>query len=76
VFDTDSTAHGRSVMNELEYFLCYPPYYGGTKIGDDENGNCRLYYEAWRTTAHYEIEENDLKIFYNDNKNYMLFKLL
>jgi hypothetical protein len=44
-----------------------------TMAGDREVGNVALYYEATGSVESYAVENNALKIFYNDSKNYLLY---
>jgi hypothetical protein len=74
-FDTDSTAKGKSVMNEIRLQLLPKIVMGtSTKIDDSENGDVQLFYDAMETIASCTITENELKFCYNDGKNYLLFR--
>jgi hypothetical protein len=76
IFDTDNTASGRTVINDL-YVSLNPVFMKSFSKGDDsENGTAALFYEAIGTVDSYNIENNTMKFFYNDNKNYLLFKLI
>jgi len=83
-FDTDSTFLTFSSTNELQglYKVDYLSQtiqiadFGGTKINEIGNGN--LYVKPfWEMTIQsFSIQKNELKLFYNENKNYLLFKSL
>jgi hypothetical protein len=45
-----------------------------TKIGDNEIGNVQLFYDAMEVATSYTVEKDALKIFYNKNNNYLLYK--
>jgi len=48
--------------------------FGGTEI--NELGNGQKYIETMSLIEEYEIANNELKLYYNQNQNYLLFKLL
>lgn len=48
--------------------------FGGTEI--NELGNGQKYIETMSLIEKYEISNNELKLYYNQNQNYLLFKLL
>jgi len=48
--------------------------FGGTKLG--ELGDGKLWWDIFPTIRFFSLQEKELKLFYNDNKNYFLFKLL
>ncbi|MDR1161432.1 MAG: hypothetical protein LBK45_03740 [Tannerellaceae bacterium] len=74
-FDTDFTAGGVSVINDLRiHLLPKPDIVFMTEVGDDEIGDAHAYYEAWRTMTSYKIENNDLWFLFNNNTEYLLFK--
>jgi hypothetical protein len=79
VFDSDSTAAGKSVMNRTGLAL-WPKLRFGlvTYIGDGGigNGDTQLFYDAWETVTSYKVEENKLWFLYNKKRNYLLFKLI
>jgi len=47
---------------------------GGTKADDSENGNLKLFYDALNSTEDFKIEKNELMIYYNTNRKYLLWK--
>jgi hypothetical protein len=74
-FDTDSTAKGKSVMNEIrlqflpKLFMTVPTY-----AYDHEVGDVQLFYDAMKTITSCTVTENELKFCCNEGKNYLLFK--
>jgi len=74
-FDTDSTASGNSITNVLLVRLnAEVPIVIATEVADCHIGNCSLFYNAIQLIISYELKNNELKFYYNDNKNYLLFK--
>ena len=83
MFDTDSTFLTFSSVNELGggYIADYETYsfqiiyFGGTKIG--ENGGGQLYVDPFDTMTiqAFSLKENELKLYYDSKKKYLLFKL-
>jgi len=82
MFDTDSTFSGRTTTNVIGgiYITDYVTNsihftsFGGTKLG--ELGDGGLWWVIFPTIRFFTLQGNELKLFYNDNKNYFLFKLL
>jgi hypothetical protein len=74
VFITDTVAFGYSVLNITNLHLLSKPVMGvSTEIYDHDNGDVRLYYDAMETITSYIITESELKLCYNEGKNYLLF---
>jgi uncharacterized repeat protein (TIGR02543 family) len=83
-FDTDDTFLTFSSTNELQgiYKADYTTRtmqivdFGGTKM--NEIGDGILYVNPfWEMTIHsFSCKENELRLYYNENKNYLLFKSL
>jgi hypothetical protein len=74
-FDTDSTASGYSVMNSLG--LRFNPalkMWVATESYDLQIGTVAMFYEAMKSVESYTVENDSLRIFYNNNKNYLLYK--
>ena len=75
-FDTDTTAQGKSVAN-IVFLVSLDPIqiqcwtYVGECFGENE---CNVYCEALRFVKSYEFSENELKMYFNDNQDYLLFK--
>jgi hypothetical protein len=78
VFDTDSTARGHSVMNIIGLSLKPVLSMWVATMADDTptGGTVEIFYEAIKSVKSYRIENDDLKIFYNNNNNYLLYKLI
>ena len=82
-FDTDSTFLTFSSVNELgggyiadyENYSFQIIYFGGTKIG--EIGDGELYVKPFEnmTLQSFSLTENELRLYYNNKKKYLLFKL-
>ncbi|MDR1682485.1 MAG: hypothetical protein LBS25_03730 [Candidatus Symbiothrix sp.] len=78
-FDSDTTAIGLSVLNVLNFIVTPSSIkpLGMTKIWDGENNNVDLFYYAFQTLdTTYEYSENELKIYYEEKKKYLLYKPL
>ena len=72
-FDTDSTAQGKSTTNKLGVYLTNPVGIGiETFIAEIGDGN--LYVKSLNIIDKYTIDKDVLKLYYNDNKNYLEFK--
>ena len=83
-FDTDTTLstvattarqfggyEANCATNDIHIFN-----FGGTKLGERDALDGRIYRETFYLVKSFSIQNNELKLFYNDNKNYLLFKLL
>jgi hypothetical protein len=76
-FDSDTTAIGRSVLNELHLTVISSSIkIGMTKIWDGENNNVKLLYDAFETLDTYENSKDELKIYYDGKNKYLLYKSL
>jgi hypothetical protein len=75
-FDSDTTATGKSVMNEICLLITSSSTrFGMTKIWDGENNNVNLFYEALQTLdTTYEYNEEELKLYFDEKTKYLLFK--
>jgi len=76
-FDTDSTAIGWITSNDL--FVWLRPVVSiatfSKALGSDFYiEDAILFRNVIKTITSYELNKNELKFFYNDNKNYLLFK--
>ncbi|MDR2690727.1 MAG: hypothetical protein LBB73_00245 [Dysgonamonadaceae bacterium] len=78
VFNSDTTATGRSILNELRFAVTPSniKMLGMTKIWDGENNNVALFYNALHTIDTYEYSEGELKIYYDSKKKYLSYKPL
>jgi len=45
----------------------------GTRVGE-VNGDQELYIDAIRSVQSFSLKKNELRLYYNDNNNYLLFK--
>jgi hypothetical protein len=72
-FNSDTTAIGQSVLNELRLIVTPSSIIGleMTKIWDGENNNVQLLYDALRGTNTYEYSKAELKIYYDDKNKYL-----
>jgi hypothetical protein len=77
-FDSDTTAIGISVLNELRFIVTASniKVLAMTKIGDGINNNVDLFYDALLTIDTYEYSKDELKIYYDRKNKYLLYKLL
>ena len=70
-FDTDTTAWGYTVLNAM-YIAGF--IIGGTKLGED--GDAGICYDALFSVRSYVFNENELKFFFNNDSQYLLYKPL
>jgi hypothetical protein len=79
-FDTDSTISGTSSTNGVSGIysvnyekstLCFIAY-GGTKRGEVHDGY--LFVNSFRAVQSFSLSDTALRLYYNDGKNYLLFK--
>jgi hypothetical protein len=76
-FDTDYSGFGYSIMNYM-FYLAYPVTVISvmTLAGDDDIGNAKLFYDTIKKVQRTEriYGEDEMKFYYNDGKNYLLYK--
>jgi|GEM_PF-472829 len=80
LFETKNIYSGRTTTNEIggTYEANYETNsilflnLGGTKLGELGDGN--LWWSIFPTIKSFFLQENELKLYYNDNKSYLLFK--
>ena len=83
-FDTDNTFQTFSSTNELQgiYNADYGTQkiqitdFGGTKRGEVGDGNLYWNHDIWHTVQTFSLQKDELRLYYNENKNYLLFRLL
>ncbi|MDR2362304.1 MAG: hypothetical protein LBD91_06195 [Prevotellaceae bacterium] len=76
-FDTETTASGYSVFNLISVSLVSETIFSvDTEMDDSLNGNVTLFYKAIETVDSYKYEDAELKFFYNNKQNYLLYKLI
>jgi hypothetical protein len=76
-FDTETTASGYSVLNQISVSLVSEKIFSvRTLVEDSMNGNVGLFYEAISLVNSYVIESTELKFFYNGTNKYLSFKPL
>jgi len=81
-FSKDGTLSGHSTSNELfgEYtisgFNIDIFTFGGTKVGEVSYLDGYEFCESFRLCKKFEITNNWLKLYYNEGKNLLLFKVL
>ncbi len=73
-FDTDNTAIGGTIINSIAISLSRPYIHVLTKIDDSINGNAHLFYEAIESIEFYDLDGDQLKFFYDNKKQYLLFE--
>jgi hypothetical protein len=77
VFNSDSTANGKSVLNRIHMELSPKTFIGTATYMDDSGiGNVQLFYDAIKTIDSYKFVNNELRFFYNSKQNYLLFKFV
>jgi len=82
-FDTDSTLSTRSTSNDLtgKYISNNSKYsfhiitFGGTKVGEIGDGNLYVIPFWNKSIESFSLQKDELLLYYNDKKNYLLFKL-
>ena len=83
-FDTDNSFQTFSSTNDLQgiYMADYKTKtmqisdFGGTKIGEIGDGNLYWNHDIWHTVQTFSLQGKELRLYYNENKNYLLFKSL
>ncbi|MDR0581707.1 MAG: hypothetical protein LBG31_01970 [Prevotellaceae bacterium] len=75
VFNTDSTAWGRSSANRVDVDLTVVPPFGTPIISSEISDDGYKFYSATEFVTEYAVTNNELKFFYNGKKNYLLYKL-
>ena len=73
-FDTDNTAFGNSITNYIGVFLIPElRIIVLTEAYDYNVGDAANFYDAIQSVVSYDLKKNELKFYYNENKNYLLF---
>jgi hypothetical protein len=77
-FYNDTMATGRSSINIIGVILSRKSQiiFVMTEAYDHENGDIQLFYDLLEKVDSYSVEENELKFFYNNEQNYLLYKPL
>ena len=79
-FDTDTTFLSISTTNdingsyEVDYTTNNIRFFDVRSTAVGELGNGDLYYYVWRKIQSFSLKKNELWLYYNDNKNYLLFR--
>jgi len=71
-FNTNTTARGYTVLNEMFISDLNPFSIWGTKIG--EEGDAGICYDALVSVKSYTFYKCELKLFYDNNSKYLLYK--
>jgi len=79
IFDTDTTACGRSIINYSVKLISLNPVriFCGLSMmecNDDDIMSFNLFCETLNLVRSYEHNENELIFYYNNNQNYLLYK--
>jgi hypothetical protein len=74
-FDTDTTASGRSACNDINILNINPINIARTKVYCGDTSDEEKYWTAIISVTSYIVENDELKFFYNDGKNWLLYKL-
>jgi len=80
LFESKNTFSGRTTTNGIggTYEVNYETNsilfldFGGTKLGELGDGN--LWWSIFPKIKSFSLQENELKLYYNDNNNYLFFK--
>ena len=72
VFDTDTTARGYTCVNAMYIGGLNPIVIGGTKIY--ETGDAGICFDALFSVKSYTFDGKELKLFFDNNNNYLLYK--
>ena len=83
-FDTNNTFQTFSSTNNLQgiYKANYSTKemqitdFGGTKMGEIGDGNLYWNHDVWHTVQTFSLQKKELRLYYNGNRNYLLFKAL
>jgi hypothetical protein len=77
-FDSETTAIGKSIGNILHFIVTGSniDMFLMTELGDSDQGNVTLFYEALLTLDTYEYSKDELKIYYDEKNRYLLYKPL
>jgi len=83
-FDTDNAFQTFSSTNELQgtYKANYGTQkiqitdFGGTKRGEIGDGYLYWSHDIWHTVQTFSLQDDELRLYYNENRNYLLFRLL
>ncbi|MDR0581706.1 MAG: hypothetical protein LBG31_01965 [Prevotellaceae bacterium] len=77
-FNTNSNmAQGKSVRNAILFHISLPlptPIFIHITPMDYENEDVQLFYDAMETVTSYTVTKNELKMCYNEGRNYLLFR--
>jgi hypothetical protein len=73
----DGSGEIHVIMNTLQVNLINKPFFrGGSKADDSVNGHLTLFYKAIQTVSSFEVVGDELKLYYNEKKNYLLYKCI
>lgn len=67
--DLGGTYEANSVTNSIRIIGL-----GGTKVGEVDDGT--LWRNVFPTIKYFSLQDNELRLYYNNNKNYLLYKSL
>jgi hypothetical protein len=77
-FDTDTTAYGCFSANEIYLHLSPQQVFVVIKMEEDDSytGDVQLFYDAIKTLTSYTLTKDELKIYCNKGKDYLLYKTI
>lgn len=74
-FTSPTEGNGHSVFNRTHIDLEHPPFISRmTEVGDSHNGDAALFYSTIRRLESYAWEGEALKFFFDNNRQYLLYK--
>jgi hypothetical protein len=63
------------ILNWLEVDLINKPFARQSTMADDSmEGHLTIFYNALHTVSSFEVRGNKLKLYYNEKRNYLLYK--
>ena len=74
-FTSPTKGNGHSVFNRTHIDLEHPPFISRvTEVGDSHNGDAALFYSIIKRLESYTWKGDELKFFFDNNRQYLLYK--
>jgi hypothetical protein len=76
-FETDTTAHGCITANDIYLHLSPQQVFVVITVNEDDDsytGDVKLFYDVIKTLTSYTLTKDELKLYCNGEKNYLLYK--
>jgi hypothetical protein len=76
-FETDTTAHGCIIANDIYLHLSPQQVFVVITVNEDDDsytGDVQLFYDVIKTLTSYTLTKDELKLYCNGEKNYLLYK--